>query len=63
MGALPILMAATADLPGGTYCGPGGFHEWRGLPKVVTSSRLSRDESAQARLWEISQATTGLRYP
>ena len=63
MGALPILMAATADLPGGSYCGPGGFHQWRGLPQVVTSSRLSRDESAQARLWAISQTTTGLRYP
>jgi NAD(P)-dependent dehydrogenase (short-subunit alcohol dehydrogenase family) len=63
MGALPILMAATADLPGGTYCGPGGFHGWRGLPEVVTSNRLSRDEAAQTRLWEISEATTGMRYP
>ena len=41
----------------------GGFHQWRGLPQVVTSSRPSRDESAQARLWAISQTTTGLRYP
>jgi len=63
MGALPLLMAATADLPGGTYCGPGGFQQWRGLPRIVGSSRLSRDESAQARLWEISEATTGIRYP
>ena len=26
-GALPTLMAATADLPGGTYCGPSGLGE------------------------------------
>jgi NAD(P)-dependent dehydrogenase (short-subunit alcohol dehydrogenase family) len=63
MGALPILMAATADLPGGTYCGPGGFHQWRGLPQVVTGNRMSRDVESQARLWEISERTTGIRYP
>jgi NAD(P)-dependent dehydrogenase (short-subunit alcohol dehydrogenase family) len=63
MGALPILMAVTADLPGGTYCGPSGLHQWRGLPQVVTSNRMSRDETSQARLWQISEATTGIRYP
>ena len=50
-GRLPMLMAATDDLPGGTYCGPGGLGECRGLPQVVGSSRLARDENAQRRLW------------
>ena len=63
MGALPTLMAATADLPGSTYCGPSGFHEYGGLPVVVTSNRLSRDEQTQRELWELSEETTGLRYP
>jgi NAD(P)-dependent dehydrogenase (short-subunit alcohol dehydrogenase family) len=63
IGALPTLMAATADLPGGTYVGPGGIAELRGLPKVVGSTRLSRDERAQRRLWEISEQTVGLAYP
>jgi NAD(P)-dependent dehydrogenase (short-subunit alcohol dehydrogenase family) len=63
MGALPTLMAATADLPGSTYCGPSGFKEYGGLPKVVGSSRLSRDEQAQRELWELSERTTGISYP
>ena len=63
MGALPTLMAATADLPGSIYCGPSGFHEYGGLPVVVGSSKLSRDEATQRRLWELSEETTGIRYP
>ena len=55
MGALPLLMAATDDLPGGTYCGPGGPGEVRGLPRVVGTRRLARDEDAQRRLWTISE--------
>ncbi len=63
MGALPILMAATADLPGGTYCGPGGLQQLRGLPQIVTTSSLAHDRPAQTRLWEISEETVALRYP
>ena len=63
MGAWPTLMAATADLPGSTYCGPSGWAEQRGLPTVVRSTKLSHDEAAQRRLWEISEDTTGIRYP
>lgn len=62
-GAWPTLMAATADLPGGTYCGPSGFAEWNGIPHVTTSNKLSHDETAQRRLWELSQEVTGIRYP
>ncbi|WP_435747235.1 oxidoreductase [Nocardioides sp. SYSU DS0663] len=63
MGAQPTLMAATADLPGATYCGPGGLQEMSGPPRVVRSNRLSHDEEAQRRLWEISEDVTGIRYP
>ncbi|WP_067432368.1 oxidoreductase [Nocardioides jensenii] len=63
MGALPTLMAATDDLPGGTYCGPGGLRQMRGLPRVVGSNRLSRDAESQGRLWEISEETVGVAYP
>jgi NAD(P)-dependent dehydrogenase (short-subunit alcohol dehydrogenase family) len=62
-GAWPTLMAATADLPGGTYCGPSGMSEWSGPPQVVTSNRLSYDETAQRRLWQLSEDVTGIRYP
>ena len=62
-GAWPTLMAATADLPGSTYCGPDGLLEQRGSPRVTTSSRLSYDETAQRRLWQLSEEVTGLSYP
>ena len=63
MGALPTLMAATADLPGTTYCGPSGWQESRGLPTVVGCSRRALDEDAQRELWEISERATGITYP
>ena len=62
-GALPILMAATADLPGGTCCGPSGPGQLTGRAKVVRPNRLAGDEVAAGRLWEISEETVGLRYP
>lgn len=62
-GAWPSLMAATADLPGGTYVGPSGLAESRGTPEVVGSSRRSHDADAQRRLWEVSERTTGITYP
>lgn len=62
-GAWPTLMAATADLPGATYCGPDGFLEWGGRPRVTTGNTLSNDETAQRRLWQLSEETTGVTYP
>ena len=62
-GAWPVLMAATAELPGATYVGPSGLGEMGGAPQVVTSARLSHDERAQRRLWELSEETTEIRYP
>ncbi len=62
-GAWPTLMAATADLPGATYCGPSGLAEWSGPPRVVTSNKLSYDETAQRRLWQLSEDVTGISYP
>lgn len=62
-GALPTLMAATADVRGGTYCGPSGFQEVRGLPRPVGTTALARDEDAQRRLWEISEDVVGLSWP
>ncbi len=62
-GAWPSLMAATADLPGSTYVGPGGLGELSGVPQVVGSSELSRDADAQRRLWEVSEKAVGLCWP
>ena len=62
LGALPTLMAATADLPGSTYVGPDGFLEMRGYPRVVGTSQLARDRDAQRQLWDLSEEVTGVRY-
>lgn len=62
-GAWPTLMAVTADLPGATYCGPRGLAEWSGPPHVTSSNKLSYDETAQRRLWQLSQDVTGISYP
>jgi NAD(P)-dependent dehydrogenase (short-subunit alcohol dehydrogenase family) len=62
-GAWPTLMAATADLPGSSYCGPSGPAEAYGAPRLVGCSRLARDPEAARRLWEISEQATGICYP
>ncbi|MFL6158711.1 MAG: oxidoreductase [Marmoricola sp.] len=63
-GALPTLMAATAELPGASYVGPGGFGQMGGLPVVVRPRRrFVADPTARAALWELSEKATGIRYP
>lgn len=62
-GALPLLMATTPAVPGSSYCGPSGFQELRGAPRLVGCSALARDPEAQGALWELSERTVGLRYP
>jgi NAD(P)-dependent dehydrogenase (short-subunit alcohol dehydrogenase family) len=63
-GALPTLLAATAPtVRGGQYYGPDGIGEWRGVPKLVRSTRQSHDEDLQRRLWAVSEDLTGVVYP
>ncbi len=63
MGALPTLYAAThTDLEGGSYVGPDGMFEMRGHPQLVATSEAARDESAAARLWEVSEELTAVRF-
>ena len=63
MGAQPTLMAATADLPGGTYCGPSGPGEMAGRPQVTVMSRRARDPESARALWELSESATVISYP
>jgi NAD(P)-dependent dehydrogenase (short-subunit alcohol dehydrogenase family) len=62
-GAWPLLMAATADLPGSTYCGPGGLGQAGGAPKVVGTTKLARSTSAARDLWALSEEAVDLTYP
>ena len=63
VGAWPILMAATADLPGSTYCGPSGLGEVAGSPRLVGWTRQAGDRDSQRELWEVSEKATGITYP
>lgn len=62
-GALPTLYAAVADVPGGSYAGPGGFLQGRGAPKLVSRSRAARDGALARRLWTASEELTGVTFP
>ncbi|HTN24906.1 MAG TPA: oxidoreductase [Solirubrobacteraceae bacterium] len=63
MGALPTLYAATMDLPGDTYVGPGGLQEMRGHPAIAGRSSAALDDATAARLWELSEELTGVTFP
>ena len=62
LGALPTLMAATADLPGSTYVGPSGPAQLAGPPRIVGMRPLARDREAARELWRISEDATDVRY-
>jgi NAD(P)-dependent dehydrogenase (short-subunit alcohol dehydrogenase family) len=63
MGALPTLYAAaSADAHGGDYIGPDGFAEGSGHPKKVGCNARARDRDVAARLWDVSERLTGVRY-
>jgi len=62
-GALPTLYAATADIPGDSFAGPGGFMEQRGPAKLVGRSGAAKDVAVAGRLWNVSEELTGVRFP
>ncbi|GGB20719.1 dehydrogenase [Sphingomonas metalli] len=63
-GALPTLYAATApDAVGGAYYGPDGIAEVRGYPTLAKVPPQALDEDAAARLWQVSEALTGVCFP
>jgi NAD(P)-dependent dehydrogenase (short-subunit alcohol dehydrogenase family) len=62
-GALPTLYAATADIPGNSFAGPGGFMEQRGPAKLVGRSSAAQDSDVARRLWYVSEELTGIRFP
>jgi NAD(P)-dependent dehydrogenase (short-subunit alcohol dehydrogenase family) len=63
-GALPTLYAATAtNVEDGGYYGPQGFQEMRG--EEVDRAKVSpqaKDTAAAARLWQICEDLTGIKF-
>jgi NAD(P)-dependent dehydrogenase (short-subunit alcohol dehydrogenase family) len=62
-GSWPLLYAATSpDAHGGGYYGPDGIAEIKGTPVEVKPKPHALDPAAGKRLWEMSEALTGVRY-
>jgi NAD(P)-dependent dehydrogenase (short-subunit alcohol dehydrogenase family) len=61
-GAWPTLFAATQEVPGGAYIGPGGPGELRGSPAPASRSGAARDDVTARALWALSERLTGVAY-
>ncbi|MCD4709213.1 MAG: SDR family NAD(P)-dependent oxidoreductase [Bacteroidales bacterium] len=63
MGALPTLYAATAnDVEQGAFYGPGGFMKLRGWPVVDSPSQKLVTDEVAGKLWNVSEALTGIEF-
>jgi hypothetical protein len=61
---LPQLFAATSpDAAPGGYYGPSRLFELVGPPAPARISAAAQDQAAAGRLWEVSEALTGVTYP
>ena len=62
-GALPTLYAATSpQATPGAYYGPDKFNEIRGYPTLAKPPIQACDASVAARLWDVSEQLTGVRF-
>ncbi len=62
-GALPTLFAATSpDATPMGYYGPAGFYELKGPVAPARMAARARDEAVAGRLWDVSEALTGVRW-
>ncbi|MGH8080204.1 MAG: oxidoreductase [Lysobacter sp.] len=63
MGVLPQLFAIAAlDVRSGQFIGPDGPNEKKGYPTQVEPVAAGRDEDLADRLWQISEALTGVSF-
>ncbi len=62
-GALPTLFAATScQAEGGGYYGPDRLNETRGFPAAAKVPAQATDRAAAARLWQVSEELTAIRF-
>ncbi|MEP7121986.1 MAG: SDR family oxidoreductase [Byssovorax sp.] len=63
-GALPTLFAATSpDAEGKGYYGPDSVFELKGAPTRAHIAKQARDEAVAARLWDVSEQLTAVKWP
>jgi NAD(P)-dependent dehydrogenase (short-subunit alcohol dehydrogenase family) len=62
-GALPVLFAATMDVPGNSYLGPDGVGELFGTPTQVGRTPVASDPDLARAMWDRSEELTGVAFP
>lgn len=63
IGALATVYAATdPDLKGGEYIGPDGAGRRKGYPTLETPHPSASDQAVAARLWQVSEELTGVKF-
>jgi NAD(P)-dependent dehydrogenase (short-subunit alcohol dehydrogenase family) len=62
-GALPVLFAAVADVPGDSFAGPRHLAHMRGGAELISRSAAAQDPGLARRLWTTSEQLTGVRSP
>jgi NAD(P)-dependent dehydrogenase (short-subunit alcohol dehydrogenase family) len=60
-GALPVLYAAVAGIPGNSFAGPSHLAHMRGAPELIGRSGAAQDPGLARRLWDVSEQLTGVR--
>jgi NAD(P)-dependent dehydrogenase (short-subunit alcohol dehydrogenase family) len=60
-GALPVLYAAVAGIPGDSFAGPSHLAHMRGAPELIGRSAAAEDPDLARRLWDVSEQLTGVR--
>ena len=63
MGALDVLFAAVADVPGNSFIGPKNFMHMRGAPERLKAPKVAQDVELSKRLWTTSEQLTGVAFP
>lgn len=59
-GALPLLYAASQDVPGNAYVGPDGLFSFTGHPLIRRPSRAARNPATAGKLWQATAVLTAV---
>ncbi len=61
-GALPVLYAAVADIPGNSFVGPRNLFHMRGAPEIIKSSKAACNDELAKQLWTTSEQLTRVQF-
>ncbi|MBV8956187.1 MAG: SDR family NAD(P)-dependent oxidoreductase, partial [Solirubrobacterales bacterium] len=61
-GALPVLYAAVAKVPGDSFAGPSRMMHMRGAPELIKRSKRASDPELASRLWTVSEQLTATHF-